>query len=236
MIRATQTGPASPARRRVVLAGLFIAAAGAQALVRPRAGPGGPAAGTLDRIMPRNVAPFRAAGGTDQIMPADSELTGFTYADILTRTYLDTADAALFLLAACSAGGEPGLSVHRPEDCYPAYGFDLDPTGMVTVPLANAAHAGIPACFFTARRADRIEHVLYWVRVGGAFPASQAAQRIAVAQENLRGRLPDSVLVRLSVIDGPARDARDRLTRFAAALLAQLDRSGRAVVLGTAHG
>jgi EpsI family protein len=60
------------------------------------------------------------------------------------------------------------------------------------------------------------EHVLYWTRIGDKMPANWGQQRIAVAEQNLRGILPDAILVRISTVsDDPVRAwaALDAFTR-----------------------
>ncbi|EGD60016.1 methanolan biosynthesis EpsI [Novosphingobium nitrogenifigens DSM 19370] len=219
-------------RRKFVLGGIFAATVGGAMLLRPRAVGSPVGAGTLDRVLPRRVPPYVEAGTSDLIAPVDSDLAALTYSDILMRLYRRDDAAPIMLLVACGAGREPGLAVHRPEECYPAFGYDVSP--LRPVPMGTPLPPGMTATFFTARRDDRVEHVLYWVRLGAGFPASNRAQRLAVARENLRGRLPEGVLLRVSTIGGEASVALEALRGFAGGLLAHLDTAGREILLG--HG
>ena len=103
------------------------------------------------------------------------------------------------------------LQVHRPEVCYPVGGYMLSPTLPIVV---GAPELAIPANFFTATGPDRIEQVLYFTRLGSAYPRSWAEQRIAVIEENIAGRIPDGIMLRVSVLNPRANAALDTLQSF----------------------
>ena len=63
------------------------------------------------------------------------------------------------------------------------------------------------------------EHVLYWTRVGDRIPASWREQKIAVAEQNLRGIIPDAILVRVSTVSNDPDAARATLESFARQLI-----------------
>ena len=89
------------------------------------------------------------------------------------------------------------LQVHRPEICYPAGGFELSPTRKIDLHVGGRI---IPANFFTATSPNRIEQVEYFTRLGRAFPRSWAEQRLAVVEANLKGNIPDGMLMRVSLL------------------------------------
>lgn len=219
-------------RRRLLATGLLLAGGGAALALRPRADGHPPPPGTFARVLPRAVGGYAETGASALILPPDSDLRATTYADVLSRIYQAATAPPILLLAAAAAAREPGLTIHRPEECYPAYGFDLSALRPVRpgAPLPYDARATL----FTARRDRRVEHVFYWVRVGRAFPGTALQQRQTVAAENLRGRLPGGVLLRLSVIGGEAEAALAAMLAFHAALLAAAGPAGRTVLLG--HG
>jgi EpsI family protein len=94
----------------------------------------------------------------------------------------------------------------------------------------------LPARVLTAANADRTDQILYWTRIGEAFPDSGREQRLAKLRLQLRGIIPDGVLVRFSNI------TRDRVAglalnaRFARALLAACPISARIALAGSTIG
>ena len=60
--------------------------------------------------------------------------------------------------------------------------------------------------------------MLYWTRLGSALPTSWAEQRWAVVVANLKGAIPDGVLVRMSCVENDADKAFGILREFASEL------------------
>jgi EpsI family protein len=73
------------------------------------------------------------------------------------------------------------------------------------------------------------EQIIYWTRVGDQVPLSWRDQRIAVAEQNLRGVIPDAVLVRVSTVSSDTDEARATLDAFIQAMLASVPASKRNV-------
>ena len=63
------------------------------------------------------------------------------------------------------------------------------------------------------------------------MPATWSAQKIAVAMDNLKGLIPDAVLVRISTVDPDEGDSFDRLQRFVAAMVSSLPADRRKVLV-----
>ncbi|QGP78189.1 exosortase C-terminal domain/associated protein EpsI [Sphingobium sp. CAP-1] len=219
-------------RRRLVLSGLLAGAAGIALALRPRAADQKVTPGTIERIVPLTIGRYRYVSASGLVVAPQSELREATYADVLARAYSAPGERPVMLLIAYGSAQDAGLAVHRPEECYPAVGFDISPVR--TVPLSGPVPAGSRACFLTARRDDRVEHVYFWVRVGSVFPTSPVEQRLAIVRDNLAGRLPFGLLARLSVIGGSADEALAIAEQFNAAMLNGIDAAGREVLLGHA--
>jgi EpsI family protein len=75
------------------------------------------------------------------------------------------------------------------------------------------------------------EQIIYWTRVGDKVPLSWRDQRIAVAEQNLRGIIPDAVLVRVSTVNSDATAARATLDAFIQAMLAAVPATKRNVLV-----
>jgi membrane protein involved in colicin uptake len=67
-------------------------------------------------------------------------------------------------------------------------------------------------------------------------PTSWSGQRIAVIRSNLRGAIPDGLLVRLSTISGDAAQAQATLKAFAAAMLNAMPITTRRMLIGPLAG
>jgi EpsI family protein len=135
---------------------------------------------------------------------------------LLTRVYVKPDDLPIMLLVAQSAGQSGILQIHRPEFCYPAGGFDLSPI----LPLALSADgAELIVNELTATLPGRVERIVYWTRVGDSMPMTWAQQRLRIASDNLRGIIPDAVLIRVSTIDPDGPSAIARITSFAEEML-----------------
>lgn len=217
-------------RRQLVLSGLLIGASGVAFALRPRMVVQKVPAGTLEQIVPKVVGRYRYVSASGLVVPPQSDLREATYADVLTRAYSAPGQRPVMLLLAYGSAQDAGLAVHRPEECYPAVGFDISPTKAVS--LSGPVPPGSRACFLTAKRDDRIEHVYFWIRIGHVFPVSPVEQRLAIVRANLAGRLPFGVLARLSVIGGGADEALAIAEHFNGALLDAMGASGREVLLG----
>ena len=138
------------------------------------------------------------------------------------------------LLLAYGSSQSGMLQIHRPEICYPASGFALTRTEETTIPLGGGR--SVPARRFTARSDTRVEHVLYWTRIGDMLPINWTAQRLAVMRSNLAGSIPDGLLVRLSTVANDIVQAEDMLQRFARAMLETIGPRERRMLIGPLAG
>ena len=76
------------------------------------------------------------------------------------------------------------------------------------------------------------EQVLYWTRLGDEFPLGWSAQRLSVMRANLRGVIPDGMLMRVSVISDDVTHAFEQLQQFINAFEAAAAPQLRKVLLG----
>jgi EpsI family protein len=131
----------------------------------------------------------------------------------------------MMLLVAYGSAQDYTLQAHLPEVCYPSSGYTL--TALERIALSLHPGPTETGTFLSAERADRVEQVLYWMRIGTRFPATLTQERLAVMRANLMGILPDGILVRLSTLSSDAAIALPQLTAFNRALLGGLGPEGR---------
>ncbi len=219
-----------PSRRDMLFGGLAAATAVTAYARQPRTKLQMIGHGGLEKIVPHHIGAWseEAIGGL--VLPPPDQLAQLLYDQQVARTY--TADAALPVMLLMAYGSSQGgmLQIHRPEICYPASGFKLSDT-RETVWEWAPGH-GIPVRRFSARSDTRVEHVLYWTRIGNDLPVSWAEQRIAVMRASLTGVIPDGLLVRLSAVSENAAQAEQMLEQFARIMLTDIGAKGRQQLLG----
>jgi EpsI family protein len=185
--------------RRKVLLGLGMVAASGTAMARmPEPNTAPIDTDLFNSLIPNEVGPWRFASRSGVVLPPSDALSDRLYDNLATRVYLDGKGGAIMFLAAYNNRQDGILQIHRPEICYPAGGFVLSETREVDVPLSNGST--LPASAFLATGNDRDETVLYWTRVGDDFPRQWALQRLSVIRANMRGIVPDGLLIRISTL------------------------------------
>jgi EpsI family protein len=221
----------SLARRKLLLAGLVAGGAGLGWRLQPAVARPIWAGQPLERLVPNRFAGWTGSDDeADIVMPsAEDQVVYRTYDGQLARVYRRSGMADVLVVVATSLRQSGSLHVHRPEQCYPAAGFRI--TADRAVPIG----AGRPctARFLTAECDARIEQVLYWIRIGGGFALSAAAEQWLVTRAELAGTIPEGVLVRCSVVSADAVEALALLTGFVGDLYAAAQGPARALLV---HG
>jgi EpsI family protein len=160
--------------------------------------------------VPKEFGPWSMVASSGVVLPAPDALSDRLYDNLVTRVYSSPA-AAVMMLLAYNNRQDGMLQVHRPEVCYPVGGFRLTETERTSV---QALGRQVPANFFTATASDRTEQVVYFTRLGSAYPRSWAEQRLTVVEENLAGRIPDGIMLRASLVGTDRKAATEVLGRF----------------------
>jgi len=219
-------------RRDMLLGTAFVAAAGlgtaGSLLNRPRQ----LGAGGLEALIPGQLGGWRSIGNGGVIAAEEGDLSRSIYDQVLTRLYVADGRPPVMLLIAYGGNQSGNMQLHRPEACYPAAGFALGKKQDVTVDALPGRP--VPALLVEAVAPSRTEQILYWTRIGDEFPRSPSAQRWAVVRDNLRGQVPDGVLVRVSTIGEQLAGALPILVGFIQALAAGAPPAGRALLTGAA--
>jgi len=186
----------------------------------------------LDPLFPATIADWAYQTSDGLVLPPADQVTDRHYNAVLARYYASPTQLPVMLLVAYSGTQDGMLQVHRPEVCYPASGYDLVEQRAMLLDAGGGLQ--VPARYIAARSVSRHEQLIYWTRIGDDFPTRWWAQHWAVAKENLKGRVPDGVLVRISTMASGDETATPTLKHFISAMLPRLSPTARRVLFGEA--
>ena len=219
-------------RRHAIMGLACLGAAGAALALKPRRRVSLANGRRLDVAIPRRFAGWSERPTDALITPEDADsLATRLYSQIVGRLYVDGNGTMVMMLVAYGDTQNDLLQLHRPEVCYPSFGFSIARSEKAMIPLAPGAD--IPARSLTATSAQRVEQILYWTRIGEHMPTDGREQRIAKLEDQFSGIIPDGVLVRISMISDDAAEGLAVNRRFARDLLHAISPEDRAIFVGT---
>jgi EpsI family protein len=220
----------TPSRRDMIFGGLAAATAATAYARKPRTNLQLIGKDQLNAIVPPQIGAWRENDSGALVLPPPDQLAQLLYDQQVARTYVADDKLPVMLLMAYGSSQGGMLQIHRPEVCYPAAGFTLSTTRELAWQWAPGR--SIPVRRFSARSDTRVEHVLYWTRIGNDLPVSWVEQRVAVMRASLMGVIPDGLLVRLSAASEDAAQAEQMVEQFARTLLADISPQGRKQLIG----
>lgn len=162
--------------------------------------------------VPKSFGAWSTVSQSGVVLPPPDALSDRLYDNLVTRVFVAPNLPPVMLLMAYNNAQDGVLQVHRPEFCYPVGGFELTPTRDIMI---EASGLSVPANLFTASAPNRVEQVVYFTRLGSAYPRKWSEQRIAVMRANLGGEIPDGMMMRVSALGSDQREAQGLLTGFA---------------------
>jgi EpsI family protein len=216
-------------RRKFALGLAFASVAGVAAARRPSNNVDYLGKAKLEDVLPVRIGRWTFVSSSGLVVPPEDQLARALYSQLLTRTYMDPDGNGIMLLVAQSGSQSGILQIHRPEFCYTAGGYRLTPSVPHPVQLPGRE---LPALSISATREARTEQIVYWTRIGSHLPLSWTQQRIAVAMDNLKGYIPDAVMVRVSTYGNDKPLALAQVDEFIRALLASVKPDIRRVLIG----
>jgi len=216
-------------RRKFALGLAFASVAGIAAARQPTKNVDYLGKNKLDKILPEKLGKWTFVSSSGLVVPPEDQLSQALYSQLLTRVYTTESGAPIMLLVAQSASQTGILQIHRPEFCYTAGGYDLSPSSPHTVNLGSSK---IPALSISASMLGKTEQIVYWTRIGEHLPLSWRQQRMAVAMDNLRGIIPDAVMVRVSTYGNDKAAALADVDDFIRAMMASVAPQVRRVFIG----
>jgi EpsI family protein len=186
----------------------------------------------LDDLVPRRFGNWTSDDVGDPLaLNGPGTLSSKLYNQLVTRLYSDGRGPGVLMLLAHGDRQDDELQLHRPEICYPAFGYDL----IINEPeqLSLDGRVSLPARRLLARSPNDEERVIYWTRVGEYFPISAGEQRRARFQNTVAGIIPDGVLCRFSTVN--TNTAWTGLRQFLQELIGATAAPGKRVLVGSAR-
>lgn len=215
-------------RRKFMLGLLFCSAAGIAAARQPRKRLDYLGGRKLEDIIPKQIGNWNFVAASGLVVPPNDQLVQALYSQLLTRVYSNGEDAPIMLLMAQSGSQTGFLQIHRPEICYTAGGYQISAVSPHPIQIGSRA---VPAKAIDASAGGPAEHVVYWTRIGNKMPLSWKEQRLAVAEQNLEGIVPDAILVRVSCIGEDRTAALATIDKFVRAMFASIPSSAQPVLV-----
>jgi len=206
-------------RRDFFLGGIFLIGVGAEGalLLGRRSASAKPV--PIDAMLPQQFGQWHARPEAAPLLPQRDAYIDQIYNDYVARCYVKPESEPVILLIAYGKAQGGDIEVHRPESCYPPYGYTMSPSRMVHLDLKGRP---VAATALTATIEGSSQQILYWVRVGEQFPATHWQASLAVAGAALTGRVLDGILVRLSTVGNDAAAGERTLAEFASQLASLL--------------
>ena len=187
-------------RRRDLLVGAacLIAAGAAQAL-RPRRHVSLLGRDSLAKIVPAAFGDWASHEVSDLVAPkTEGTLSAQLYNQTVERVYRNAATGVeVMALIAHGDTQSDALQLHRPEICYPAFGFAISQNRPIQLPLSD--RAAIPARRLLADGPGRRENIIYWSRLGSFLPIDAGQQRADRLKTAMAGYVADGLLARFSI-------------------------------------
>jgi EpsI family protein len=215
-------------RRKFLLGLTFCSAAALAAWRQPRRKLDYLGKHNLDELIPQTIGRWKFVTASGLVVPPEDELEKTLYSNMLTRVYSDGQSPPVMLLLAQNGSQTGFLQIHRPEICYTAGGYRISTVKPHPISFRSKV---VPANRMDASAGGAIEHVVYWTRVGDQIPSTWTAQKWAVAEQNLKGVIPDAILVRVSTVNSDADAALSTIDDFIRELLSSVQPAMRSVFI-----
>jgi EpsI family protein len=221
------------ARRDLLIGATCVAAAGAAAVLKPRNEVPLLKNAKLVDVIPANFVGWTSEDvGDPYAVNGEGTLSAKLYNELVTRRYVNAAgDAQVMALFAYGGRQSDELQLHRPEVCYPAFGYDLTRNEPLNLEVGGGAI--VPARRLAASSEGRAESIIYWSRMGEMIPRDGGEQRKARLEIAMQGIIPDGLLSRFSAPGDNPEENWKAIEVFVAQLVTAIRPDMRKVLIGT---
>lgn len=218
-------------RRDVILGGGCMVASGAAYALSPHRHVSLLGNRRLDSVVPRKFDGWTSRDVSDLVAPKEDSLASRLYGETVGRVYSNDSAVQIMMLLAHGGTQNDDLQLHRPEICYPFFGYAI--TRDVAIQLPVAPGVVLPCRSLVAEAPDRRETIVYWTRLGEYLPLDRKQQQFDRLQTAIHGEIADGLLSRLSVGGGDPDVAAGAIQAFIPQLIRAVAPANRAVLIGT---
>jgi EpsI family protein len=218
-------------RRDLLVGALCLGGAGTAYGLEPRKHVSILGQRTLASVVPASFGPYRSREVSDLVAPREDSLASRLYGQTVGRIYTSAAGGPeVMMLMAHGDTQNDDLQLHRPEVCYPFFGYEIIDNHVLEIPLTR--EATLPCRRLVAQAPDRRETIVYWSRLGEFLPLDRRQQQLDRIQTAMKGQIADGLLSRFSVADVEPTEALAAMVAFIPALIRAVPANGRSVLLG----
>jgi EpsI family protein len=220
-------------RRDLLIGGTCLTAAGAAYGLKPRRRVSLQGSAKLEQFIPRRFPGWVSRDVSDLVAPkTEDSLAAKLYGETVGRVYTpDSGAAEIMMLLAHGDTQSNDLQLHRPEVCYPAFGFSISHSQRIELPLPGGVT--LPARSLVATAPGRQENIIYWSRLGEYLPTDGAQQRLDRLKTAMQGFVADGLLARFSVLGSDSGVAFNTLAQFIGSLIQAVPARQRLSLVGT---
>jgi EpsI family protein len=221
------------ARRDLMIGGACLLAAGSSAALKVRHEEPLLKGAKLAAVVPASFGDWVSRDvGDPYAVNGEKTLSDKLYNELVVREYAnEKKQVAIAMLLAYGGRQTDELQLHRPEICYPAFGFDLVRNEPFS--LGIGGKVVLPARRLSATSEDHGENIVYWSRMGELLPQDGGEQRKARLKIAMDGIIPDGLLSRFSTVGMSAENDWRVIEEFVIELIANVAPPMRKVLVGT---
>lgn len=217
-------------RRNFIIGAACVLSAGTAVAMKPRRTVSlMPPGGKLSNILPREFGGWTSRDVSDFYAPETPDsLLARLYGETVGRIYSRSGTDIMMLMAHGDSQSNE-LQLHRPEVCYPAFGFAIVKSEPVELKIGGGVT--LPGRQLIAEGAEHKESVIYWTRLGEFFPVGVTEQRLQRLNTAMHRYIPDGLLARFSISGPDSELAFAAIRSFIPELI--MSASMRAPLIGT---
>lgn len=221
------------ARRDLLLGALCVSGAIAGTALKPRREVRLLTSGKLADVVPKAFGDWTSEEvGDPYAINGEGTLSAKLYNELLTRQYVNArTGAGVTMLMAYGGRQSDELQLHRPEVCYPAFGFNVTRNDAMSLPIGGGVT--VPARRLAAAAEGRVESIIYWSRIGELLPQDGGQQRSARLKIAMQGIVPDGLLSRFSMAGVDPQLEWQVITGFVVELIGAVAPAKRNVLIGS---
>jgi EpsI family protein len=219
-------------RRDLLLGAACLAGAASGAVLKPRREVRLLKSGKVADLAPQTFGGWTSEDvGDPYAVNGKGTLSAKLYNELVVRQYVNqAAQTAVFMLMAYGGRQSDELQLHRPEVCYPAFGYALVRNEPLSLPIGPGVT--LPTRRLAAEQDDRRESIIYWSRMGELLPQDAGQQRAARLRISMQGIVPDGLLCRFSMAGENVEQNWKTIDAFVVELLGAIAPDKRNVLIG----